>query len=877
MNHKSLLMMLALASVAHAQLNDNLHGYDIVPHDKDLNPEWVESLTVRGSTLDSPVRGSKQADTLKYIGMPVGGISCGTVYLNGDGRLFVWDIFNQHHEGVVAQQCRTPDWLGDRKYKLKQKKKVVSERDGANYINPPTPDKFPNFFRQGFSLNDGTKERSLDSMGWDHVSFLGKWPVGSVDFSSDDAELKVGLKAFSPFIPLNVKDSSYPATIMEYTVQNVGKKPRRVTISSVLENPIGHYSKLNEFRTTKPLKGVGLSGFQHGLELPEAKAEQQKNLDVGTMALVYLGSAKSSSSLEDGTLSATQVVEAGESKTFRFLISWHMPNVNAKVKRSAGEEVRRFYAKTFEDAAAVAKHVAAHYTRLEQQTDLWVKTWYDSSLPQWFMDRAIIPLDTLQTANCYLLENKEGQMQFWAWEGIGACPGTCTHVWHYAQAMARVFPSLERNLREVTDYAMAMQKDGKVPFRIHKHWAWDGQCGTVLRSYREHLMSADDQFLSRNWEKIKLATTFLIEFDKNDNDGYNGIPNGKLHMTLDADWYGKVHELCSLYLAALRAGEEMAKVVGDDSFEALCRQTYEMGRTNIEELFNGEFYIHEEDPAHPDVIGPGKGCYIDQVMGQFWGFQVGLGRIHDEGHIRSSLNSLWKYNFLTDMGPFRARFPEGRFYSVPGDGGMLICTWPKGGLKESYRDGWQFMYFNETQSGYEHQVAAHMVAEGTPELVQKGLAVMRAIHDRYAPHKRNPYNEIECSDHYARAMASYGTFLSACGFEYDGPKGRIGFNPRIGADDFKAPFTSAEGWGTFAQHRSASGLKATLEMKYGQLQLQELEVVIPSNQVAKECVVRCRGEAVQATLGGDGHKVAMVLKERLTLQAGDQLEVLIRY
>ena len=27
-------------------------------------------------------------------------------------------------------------------------------------------------------------------------------------------------------------------------------------------------------------------------------------------------------------------------------------------------------------------------------------------------------------------------------------------------------------------------------------------------------------------------------------------------------------------------------------------------------------------------------------------------------------------------------------------------------------------------------------------------------------------------DHYARAMASYGTFISACGFDYDGPNQR---------------------------------------------------------------------------------------------------------
>ena len=59
----------------------------LIPADKKLTPEWVASLTERGQ---AEVFSGEQ---LKYIGMPVGGIGCGQLYLGGDGRLWLWGIF----------------------------------------------------------------------------------------------------------------------------------------------------------------------------------------------------------------------------------------------------------------------------------------------------------------------------------------------------------------------------------------------------------------------------------------------------------------------------------------------------------------------------------------------------------------------------------------------------------------------------------------------------------------------------------------------------------------------------------------------------------------------------------------------------------------
>jgi len=176
---------------------------------------------------------------------------------------------------------------------------------------------------------------------------------------------------------------------------------------------------------------------------------------------------------------------------------------------------------------------------------------------------------------------------------------------------------------------------------------------------------------------------------------------------------------------------------------------------------------------------------------------------------------------VPEYGAFRQGFPQGRHYAISGDSGLLMCTWPKGGLRDDFKKHWQYAYFNEFMTGFEYQAAAHMVAERDDDLVQYGLAVTRAIHDRYsAARGRNPYNEIECSDHYARAGASHAVFLALCGFHFDQSKGLLRFDPVIQKDNFKAPFTTSAAWGTYEQTRDG----ATITITHGTLRLESLDL-----------------------------------------------------
>ena len=99
-----------------------------------------------------------QTSHLDYIGMPVGGIGSGQVYLGGDGQLWYWDIFNLKRID--------PGGPGDK-----------------FYINPMVQDKI---FEQGFALRIKNKitpfVKPLRRGGFSDISFEGQYPVGHVNY-----------------------------------------------------------------------------------------------------------------------------------------------------------------------------------------------------------------------------------------------------------------------------------------------------------------------------------------------------------------------------------------------------------------------------------------------------------------------------------------------------------------------------------------------------------------------------------------------------------------------------------------------------------------------------------------------------------------------
>jgi len=801
-------------------------GYRI-PVDKKIDPRWIRSLYKRGFVT----KYLQSRNELQYIGMPVGGINAGTVYLGGDGRMWLWDVFNKNQEGIDAKEVDWPTELHDGK--------KIRSRDGSAYISP-AKDIRP--IEQGFAFkiihNGNSVVKRMVSADWDDIVFEATYPMARITYIDKKLPVQIVAEIFSPFIALDELNSGLPATIYSFSVTNNSAAAVQVQISGWLENKTGiRTAGKEEERINNALIKKESTEVYCSIESKTNAGKLAAQPDYGTMSVAALtrdSFAIASVNIENdealftassvnrvtaavdkkliGAVCSSITVSPNKTTKVNFIFAWHFSNLTLAAIPDAG----RFYNTLFRNASAVIEYVCKNFKKLSGETRLWKETFYDSTLPYWFLERTFLNISCLATTTSHRMENG----RYYAWEGVGCCEGTCTHVWQYAQASGRIFPHMEKDIRERVDLGLSLQKDGSMWYRgeAHKVPAVDGQAGTILRFYREHQISSDNIFLKRNWKKIKTTIQYLLTLDKN-ADGMEDTP---LMNTLDAEWDGEISWIVGLCIAAVKAGELMAIEMKDAVFAKVCADYVAVGKKNMEDnLFNGEYFIHRPDADKGrKSLGSYNTCHIDQVYGQSWAFQAGMGRILDKEKTVSALRSLWKYNFMPDVGPYLKDKVKWRPYALPGEGGLIMNTNSKNEAN-AYGENvsWQIGYFHECMSGFEHQVAAHMMAEG---MTDEALIITRTVHDRYHAAKRNPFNEIECSDHYARAMASYGTFITACGFEYHGPKGYIGFAPKITPENFRAPFTSAEGWGTYKQKQHAGTMSAQYYIKYGNLALQTI-------------------------------------------------------
>src|SRR5690625_3128651 len=128
--------------------------------------------------------------------------------------------------------------------------------------------------------------------------------------------------------------------------------------------------------------------------------------------------------------------------------------------------------------------------------------------------------------------------------------------------------------------------------------ALDGMLGTVLKTYREVRAGAGLDWLTRYWPRLQRLLGYVA--DRWDPRG-TGVLHGIQPSTHDIDLAGVNSFMGTLWLAALRAAEEMALLLGDRAAAQSWRDRFETGsRAYDEALFTGEYYIQVLEDGDPE-------------------------------------------------------------------------------------------------------------------------------------------------------------------------------------------------------------------------------------------------------------------------------------
>jgi uncharacterized protein (DUF608 family) len=809
---------------------------------------------------------------LREIAFPLGGIGTGTVSLGGYGQFRDWEIFNRPNKGGVLPFTFVTARISGGG--LKKPLIRVLERE----MLPPFPG--------GSGL---ARETALGLPRFRQASFTGAYPFANLRFQDARLPVRVALEAFNPMIPLETGDSSLPVAVLTYRFTSVAASKTDLAVAFSIMNPVGYdgVGKLgnrrgrffgknrNEFETRGGFGVLKLASdkyapdttrygslavatpagdlsyrlaWEHGAWWDEFQKWWDEYLEQGRFPN-QSAPPSDDGATEYATIASNLTLKPGESRAVTFVLAWHFPNTENYWNNepdNRGKPLRNEYGKRWKSAADPAVYALENLASLRERSLRYRDLMWSSTLPAPVLDAVSSQASILRTNTVMVLDGGKALAFEGCNDNAGCCPMNCTHVYNYEQSLAHLYPDLERSMRDI-DFATNLRPDGSMSFRTpvplrpggNKNFpAADGQMGCVMKVYREWQLGGSDEWLRGHWPDVKRAVEYAWKQWDADKDG---VMEGEQHNTYDIEFYGPNSMMGTLYLGALAAAARMGRHLGDTAtaavYEGLAK---EGGRRLDESLWNGEFYVQKVDQRPPKAAKYqyGEGCLSDQLLGQWFAEVVDLGKLIPRAHIVATLRAIFKYNFREE---FHDHPNTQRLYAMNDEKGLLLCSWPRG-----KRPAIPFPYSDEVWTGIEYQVAAHMIYEG---LVKEGLAIVQAVRDRYDGVRRNPWNEVECGHHYARAMSSWSLLTALSGFAFSAPRRELRFRPRVSAASFRALFSTGTSWGGYAQSVTKEEMSAQIRVEGGTLELATLRLPFAGQKAklisaAKGTVETAGGEAV---------------------------------
>lgn len=619
-------------------------------------------------------------------GLPLGGLGTGYITLEGNGCLGKTTIFNEH----------TKPRLWNRPF-------LAFSHKGHIYTLDLGP--------QGKSAKKPRKGAGHNLKGVDNIAYWGHFPVVDMKASVKDIPVKLGLRAFTPFILGNTNNSNIPAALFEIRLNNSSKDPisGRLafsfpgTLASGDTGETTNKSKGDKFRYDfweGRYRGITVTGYRgtgYALIIKNKNSDRVRLLGhaLGSpdypwskMLRVHLSETKAKT--QAGTVSQTRAADTGISvvlnynikpgqfQSFRFALSWFYPYF----KDSGGEPHRHHYSRLYGNARRIAEHTITHFDELLRQTLSWQNDIYKSGeYPDWLKDGLINSLYSLAKNTLWVVSDrpdnwylKEGL--FTHNESFTGCSITETMVcrMHGHLPALFFFPELERTtLHAFRHYQLC---SGEIPFSFGRGTSLCDpryQCQHPLNSgqyvqmvYRYYLRTRDKKFLEEFYNSVKAAIHYqqTLDYDKDGlvNDHSHAEPGEFWPANQFYDiwpWYGTSAYVAGTWLATLACARAIARQIGDSVFARECSRWLKKATASYEEkLWNGRYYRLYNDPENKRKK---ETCLANQLMAQWCVRLVKLPDVLPEDKIQKALDSITRLNFkATGHGLVNGVNPDGK-------------------------------------------------------------------------------------------------------------------------------------------------------------------------------------------------------------------------
>lgn len=359
-----------------------------------------------------------------------------------------------------------------------------------------------------------------------------------------------------------------------------------------------------------------------------------------------------STSRAAGAVLCEQDLGPNETKTFVFILSWHMP----RWFNNQGIDWGVYYSKFHSSAVTAAETLAKRHTELADAARAWQQPFFDASLPEACVRRAFNSVAALAKNGVWmkdrtfvmLSENRDFPGNLISPEEFLAVAPMLMHWFPdlYESQLARLVKSQlpDGEVSSTSGNIYQTIDTGNLPGGFVGRP--DSTAAFVLLAYQHYRWSGDQAWMKSMHQRVRTALLWLMSQDSDRDmapDGPSLWPWAKP---------GRINLFTAgLALAALRAGDELEQVFRDLEFQSWCltaRQALLQSVNN--QLWNGTKYNLFFDASSPLASGgndPAVGMFPGEWFAQQMGWNPLIEPVRLGRAIQSSANAI-----LASASPF---------------------------------------------------------------------------------------------------------------------------------------------------------------------------------------------------------------------------------